>query len=134
MNDQESIEVIRQRMQQVRRDLSHEVHHLVASARDMTDWRQYVRAYPWLCAAAAAAAGYWIVPAGSPRFRLKDTDLDSLAERARTQLGDSTRPAPGWGATVTKAVALAAMRGLLGYVTHRYAVKTAVEENGAGRA
>src|SRR5204862_1593242 len=31
-----------------------------------TDWRHYVRKYPWLCLGATAAAGYLLVPRSRP--------------------------------------------------------------------
>jgi hypothetical protein len=35
---------------------------MVASAGSVTDWRSYVRLYPWAVCGAAFAAGYLIVP------------------------------------------------------------------------
>ena len=53
---------IRQRMEEVRCDLDEDVQEIVEGARDMGDWRSYVRSYPWVCLGAAAVAGYLIVP------------------------------------------------------------------------
>ena len=53
---------IRQRMKEVRRELDEDVQEIVEGARDLRDWRSYVRSYPWLCLGAAVAAGYLIVP------------------------------------------------------------------------
>lgn len=53
---------IRQRMEEVRCDLDEDVQEIVESARDMGDWRSYVRSYPWACLGAAAVAGYLLVP------------------------------------------------------------------------
>lgn len=49
-------------MEEVRCDLDEDVQGIVEGARDMRDWRSYVRTYPWICAGAALAVGYWIVP------------------------------------------------------------------------
>jgi hypothetical protein len=53
---------IRQRMEEVRCDLDEDVQEIVEEARDMGQWRYYVRTYPWVCVGAALAAGYLIVP------------------------------------------------------------------------
>jgi hypothetical protein len=120
MSDEASIKAIQQRMQEVRHELTHEVDELVASARDMTDWRNYVRAYPWACAAAAAAVGYLLVPRGQRRVRLDESELASIAKQANVHLatGEPVRRTH-WQGAVTKAVATAVMRGVLGYVGHR---------------
>ena len=55
-------EAIRQRMEEVRCDLDEDVQEIVEGARDMGDWRSYVRTYPWICLGAALAVGYLIVP------------------------------------------------------------------------
>jgi hypothetical protein len=56
-------ELIQRRMAQVRRDLGHTVDEISDQARQLRDWRYYLRRYPWLFAAAATAAGYLVVPA-----------------------------------------------------------------------
>ena len=46
----------------IRRDLHEDVKGVVEGAEAATDWRRYVRSYPWACTAAALAVGYLIVP------------------------------------------------------------------------
>lgn len=53
---------IRQRMAEVRCDLDEDVQEIVESARDLGDWRYYVKTFPWICLGAGLAAGYLIVP------------------------------------------------------------------------
>lgn len=53
---------IRQRMKEVRQELDEDVQEIVEGARDLRDWRSYVRSYPWVCLGAAVAVGYLIVP------------------------------------------------------------------------
>ena len=55
-------EAIRQRMELVRCDLDEDVQEIVEGARDMSDWRYYVKTYPWICLGGALVAGYLIVP------------------------------------------------------------------------
>ena len=116
MSDEESIKAIQQRMQQVRHDLGDEVGELVESAKDMTDWRKYVRANPWVCLAAAAAVGYVVVPKRSPRFRLNAADLKELARHTKTLNASAIPKERGWRSTVLSMVTSAAMRAAMGYL------------------
>jgi hypothetical protein len=56
------LEDIRKRMAQIRRDLHDDVRGVVEGAEAATDWRRFVRNYPWACMGAAVAVGYLIVP------------------------------------------------------------------------
>jgi len=74
-------------MQQVRAELRNDVREMVSNAQDMVDaawvltqWQTYVRRYPWACAAAAAAAGYLVVPS---RPKILRPDTESLMELAK---------------------------------------------------
>ncbi len=49
-------------MAQIRRDLHEDVKGVVEGAEAATDWRRFVRSYPWACMGAAVALGYFIVP------------------------------------------------------------------------
>ena len=116
MSDDAIIKAIQQRMQQVRHDLGDEVGELVESAKDMTDWRKYVRANPWICLAAAAAIGYVVVPKSSPRLRLNATDLKELARHTKV-LGVAPSSKQGsWRKTLLTLVTTAAVRGAVGYL------------------
>jgi hypothetical protein len=79
---------IRQRMEEVRCDLDEDVQEIVEGARDMGDWRAYVRDYPWVCLGAALAAGYLIVP------RRPWETIAKLANQGRL-LATSQLPRPG---------------------------------------
>jgi hypothetical protein len=52
---------IREQMRRVRATLKTDVCELVEAAREKTDWRHYVRNYPWLCLGAAAAVGFSVI-------------------------------------------------------------------------
>lgn len=85
-----SADDIRQRMQQVRCELGDGMDDIVESTREMTDWRSYVEHYPWLCAGAAAALGYLVVP---KRVELLSPNADTLLELAkRNKLVVNTNP------------------------------------------
>jgi hypothetical protein len=73
-------EKIQAEMRQVRSELREDVKEVVASARELSDWRQYVRAAPWLSLGAAAAIGYFFVP---PRTVVVRPNADDLLEVAK---------------------------------------------------
>ena len=57
------VELIQRRMAQIRRDLFRTVDEIGDQARQLRDWRYYLRRYPWFFAATAAGVGYLAVPA-----------------------------------------------------------------------
>jgi hypothetical protein len=123
MSDDAALQAIRHRMRDVRQEMRGEVDHFVSSARTMTDWRYYVRTYPWACGAAAAVFGYYVVwrmrPVHSGEAAL-ESKLETIAELAKV---DSTNGKPSGGnkvvSSVAKAITSAALRAALGYLGHR---------------
>jgi hypothetical protein len=79
MGGTSAAESIQRRMAQIRRELDETVDEISDQARQLRDWRHYVRSYPWLFAAAALAAGYAIVP---ERRRVSQIDPQTLAALA----------------------------------------------------
>lgn len=77
--NRDDAEAIRLRMASVRGTLDENVHELVENARNLTDWRYYVKAAPWGAVGAAAAIGYMIVPR---RVRIVQPDADEIAKLA----------------------------------------------------
>jgi hypothetical protein len=51
------IDEIRRKMAQIRRELHEDVREVVAGAGEVTDWRRYVRAYPWAAVGVTAGVG-----------------------------------------------------------------------------
>lgn len=76
----EQAEQLRREMAQVRRNLVEEADQIAEHARTVTDWRYYVRTYPWASMAVAAAVGYIVVPR---RLEVLTPDPDTLARLAR---------------------------------------------------
>jgi hypothetical protein len=73
-------EELQRQMREVRKELRDDVTDLVQSAHKMSDWTSYVRAYPWLCVGAAAAAGFFLVPT---RPLIVHPDPDALFKLAK---------------------------------------------------
>jgi hypothetical protein len=53
---------IRRNMAQIRRDLHNDVRGVVEGAEAATDWRRFIRNFPWASMGVAVAVGYLIVP------------------------------------------------------------------------
>ena len=62
MNDRPAADAVRTRMQQIRREIDLDLEEVVANARNMVDWKHYVKTYPWVCLGASAALGFLMVP------------------------------------------------------------------------
>lgn len=60
---------LRRRMSQIRRELPKDMERIVTGARQIVDWKQYVRDFPWATTLAAVAVGYWLVPTARPSPR-----------------------------------------------------------------
>jgi len=76
-----SADALQKQMAQIRSELHADVRGIVDNARVMSDWKYYVRRYPWACVAGAAALGYLVVPR---RLEILRPDPDTLAQLAKT--------------------------------------------------
>ncbi len=76
------IDEIRRRMAEIRRELHQDVREVVASAEAVTDWRRYIRMYPWGALGAAFTVGYLIVP---NRHRTVPPDVATQADVAEVR-------------------------------------------------
>ena len=85
MNEDWHTRNIQEHMAQIRRDVDQAVGEIAVQVQDLkqqlADWRYYVRRYPWIVAAGAAAVGYLIVPTRAPR--ILHPDPESLAALSR---------------------------------------------------
>lgn len=111
---------ISQRMEAVRSELGDDVEELVESARMLTDWRHYVRQFPWACMAGAAAIGFFVVP---KRIEMISPDADALEELAkRNKLVVKSNPKAqaksGVSGALFSLLASSAARGAMSYVGH----------------
>ena len=88
MPDSPSADDIRRQMSRIRCDLHENVRGIVENARVITDWKHYVRRYPWVCMAGAIAVGYLAIPR---RLEIMRPDPDTLAELAKTSRRSSIR-------------------------------------------
>ncbi len=83
MNHSHEANAIRQRMEEVRCDLDRDVQGIIEGARDMRDWRTYVRNYPWVCMGAAVAVGYLLVPRRPAAMQPSAEAIAELVKQSR---------------------------------------------------
>ena len=125
-------ERIQHRMDDLRSQLDNDLEEVVDSAKEFTDWRTYVRRYPWACVGLAAAIGYLAVPS---RVELESPDVDTLLELAKkNKLVVDANPSPrkreGLASTTFRLLLHAAGRNALTYLGQK-AVELAVGVSGA---
>lgn len=97
---------IRRQMQNVRQDVGDNVKDIVQGARQLSDWRYYVRRHPWACVGSAFAVGFMAMP--GPRKSLP-ADLQKVVEQLRASgFGVTPAPTAGGGSFAGRLVALAA--------------------------
>jgi hypothetical protein len=108
-------EEIQRQMRSVRAELRDDVTDLVRSAHRMGDWASYVRAYPWLCVGAAAAAGYFLVPTRPLVIHPDPEALFKLAkEHNLVMKPEDQKPQKKKGGLVAQLISLAAAAALQG--------------------
>jgi hypothetical protein len=117
-NDDEIMQAIQQRMREVRRELGHD---LAMSARDITDWRSYVRASPWLAVGSAVAIGYLLAPKGPPVVRLNGIDLERLIQNGHTTATVASVPKAkkSFAMGLVSSLAGLAARAAMAHITQR---------------
>lgn len=120
MAEVSEVEQVRRQMARIRCELDENVEQVVESARQIADWRYYVRAYPWAAVGAAFAAGYFVVPR---RVQIVSPDADEiykLAKKNRIVVQDKTNAAQkaerGPGGAIVSFVANMMTRALLAYL------------------
>lgn len=126
MTERAKADEIRYRMAEVRRDLADNAGDFSVQAQRLTDWRFYVRNYPWVVAGAALAAGFVIVPRRSYSRDLGSGDLQALAKlMERNQVVVERRHKPGmFSSLAASGLAFAAnslLKMAMGYMNQRLA-------------
>lgn len=77
----DDIDAIRRHMAQIRRELHEDMQGMVAGAETATDWRYYVRLYPWAALGAACVVGFLIVPRRRSVTRAAEAAAEGVADR-----------------------------------------------------
>ena len=112
---------IPKQMQQIRRELVDDVEALADHARDLTDWRHYVKSHPWLCLGAAAALGYFVVPRGIRVVHPDAATLSELVQATKAEMDAKTQPSflGGLGAALLSMATASLLQGGLAVVAQQ---------------
>ena len=110
------MKAIRQRMEEVRCDLDKDVQGIVEGARDLRDWRSYVRSYPWVCVGAAVAVGYLLVPRRPAAMQPNAETLAELVKQSRLAATPLVTPLGKARGLLLRSVGNLAMQGVSAYV------------------
>lgn len=97
----DSVDDLRRRMAQIRQRLHQDMQGVVAGAEAASDWKHYVRIYPWAALGVAFAAGFLIVPR---RRRSVTRTAEKAAEAVVAKLTDTVEGAEGAVKKTAKAV------------------------------
>jgi hypothetical protein len=107
---------IRKRMEEVRCDLDQDVQGIVEGARDMRDWRSYVRTYPWVFAGAALAVGYLLVPRRHVAMQPNAETIAELVEQSRLAATPLVTPLGKARGLLLRSVGNLVIQGVSAYV------------------
>lgn len=119
-------ELIRQRMDELRNSLKHDVADVATSVRTKSDWKYYVRNYPWLSAGAATAVGYLLIPQRIERAERvvpQAEALEEIAEQEKLVLAPESEATPpkekGIAASLMAFALAAGSRAAMGYFSNK---------------
>lgn len=112
----DTIAILR-RMKEVRCDLSDGAQEIAESARDMGEWRHYVRNYPWIVLGTACAIGYVIVPRRRLKVRKVNRTLNELTDHSRLMKKSDSPSTSGVGKAVLMFAAQLLWRSALSRAT-----------------
>lgn len=77
---QPTADSIRREMDAIRTNLHVDMDRLVVNARHLTNWKHYVRSFPWASVGVAAALGYIAVPR---KLEIRSPDREALEQLAK---------------------------------------------------
>ncbi|QDU95391.1 hypothetical protein [Lignipirellula cremea] len=117
MSDKIAATEIQEEMRRVRSELREDVREVVGGAKVMSDWRHYVRNYPWLCVGAAVGLGYLATPNRTEIIQPDAKTLAQLAKRHRLVVEQDPTPhqKQSLAQNIFGFVANMAVRGAMGY-------------------
>jgi hypothetical protein len=110
-----SAEDIQAQMRQVRCELGEDVAGFVEGARDLTDWKRYVRMYPWACVGVAAAAGFLMVPQRAQVVRPDPGQMAELAKAKKIEVNTGAKAKTGIVAAIAATATNALMQAGMAY-------------------
>lgn len=119
MQDSPETQAILRRMEEVRCDLDEAAQEIAESARDLGEWRHYVKNYPWISVGIACTIGYVTVPRRRVSFREVNRSLDELVDHSRLQTKTNPRSTGSIHSSVLKLAGNLLWRSALSFATRK---------------
>jgi hypothetical protein len=123
MTTDDSAEKIRRRMAELRRELECDVREVSRGARVYSDWKFYVRKFPWAVAGAALVAGYMLIPKRKPIIKPDAETIAELVKQKKIRV-ESVTPDPNKPGMMKSLLMMGltwAVRQGVQYATHQMA-------------
>jgi hypothetical protein len=129
------IDDIRRKMAMIRRELHEDVRNVVETAEAVSDWRHYIRTYPWASIGLAVAVGYMLVPKRRKTVKPDEVARAVVAEipQVTVQAAAPEPPRKASGGLIKAGLGLLApiaMRAAQNYATHFLANWVAQQQQG----
>ena len=138
MDPRPSTDALERRMAAVRSGLAADVEDVVDGAREVFDWKTQLRRHPVPVAAAAAVAGYMLVPSRPIVVRPDSKQMAELAKNQQVVVTDKQlrKSSAGLGATLMTLLGGFVARTATAYVSQQAGAvfgRTAAESSEVGR-
>ena len=114
-------ENIRKQMRNIRREMGADVKHIVHSAQQLSDWRYYVRKFPWMCVGSAFAIGLMLAPSRRKAGNAEWEKLAAQVQKARlADLGISASVGQGLFKKLLAVAGPIAARSAVNFLANRF--------------
>ena len=110
-------DAVRERMQQLRCEIDGDMEDVSANARNMVDWKHYVKTHPWVCLGAAVAVGFLIVPKRSSAINAELATPTELAGTGHPIVKPASAAARGLVDALVATVVSIAVREAIAYLS-----------------
>lgn len=120
--EDETADQIRRKMANLRVNLGADINGVAAKAKDLTDWRQFVRRAPWMSVGLAAAAGFWAVPKKLKVEPVDPATIASLAKKHRVVVEDHPKTTgTGMSSALFGLISTTVLRAAVGFGSQKVA-------------
>lgn len=131
VNGRQNIDELLSRMEVLRSRLDDDARAAQQSVHEMTDWRHLVRRNPLAAIAAAAVAGYLLVPKRVPQQQLTAEEIKQLSSAKTVIVTQEASAKPGLMGAFAAIAGAALTRAATGFVTEKVSQFAAQHQNGS---
>jgi hypothetical protein len=131
INGRQNIDELLSRMEVLRSRLDDDARAAQQSVQEMTDWRHLVRRSPLATIAAAAVAGYLLVPKRAPQQQLTAEQIKQLSNAKTVILTQEVAAKPGLLGAFAAIAGAVLTRAATSFVTEKVSQFAAQHQNGS---